>query len=397
MNGTTGDRRQPESLAWWAGKRISLLLAVAGIAISSCMWLYYQYRDYLLVRSLPAPAAEQLRRLREDPVAHTTELWEFARHHMPVDLLMPGFGKEDWITIFLLIAATMPVMAACGWFASRPLTKQFASIARAARQVAGGHFDVSAQVVRKAPSELAELTTTFNAMTFRLAQYQREVTDSSAILAHELRTPLNAALGRLHGLMDGVFPRSDEQLKIISNQLEQMNRLVSDLHLLSMARSGSMHLEQEYFSLEGLLRERVAWVSQRAQALRVEIEASDAAELTIRADRDRIGQVLTILLDNALHYGGSGGVIAIEALASGDSVCIAVSDRGPGVPQGELRHLSDRFWRGDSSRSRHSGGSGLGLSIAAAICEAHGGELTFANHPEGGLVCKVILPRTQDL
>lgn len=393
MSPSTTRSGKSQTLAWWAGKRISLLLAVSGVAITSCMWLYYQLRDYLLLRSLPPQAAEQLRALRESPLEHKTELWDFARQYMPVDLLLPGFGADDWLTIFLFIAASMPFMALCGLLASRPLTRQFASIARAARQVAAGHFDVSASVVHKAPSELVELTTTFNTMTSRLAQYQREVTESSAILAHELRTPLNAALGRLHGLMDGVFPRSDDQLKIISNQLEQMNRLVSDLHLLSMARSGSMHLEKEYFSVDDLLKERIAWVSQQAASLGVKVERTSASDLVIFADRDRIGQALTILLDNALRHGGAGGVVSIEASVAGDYVGVSVADQGPGVQESEIRHLTDRFWRSDASRSRHSGGIGLGLSIAAAICEAHGGALSFANRDEGGLVCRLDLPR----
>jgi len=379
--------------AWWIGTRVSLLTAGATLIITCFMWVYFQVRDYLLLRSLPPDVASQLKLLRLEPRTHEAELWEFARQNMPVEYLLPGMALEDWITVFLLMAASMPFIAAAALWASGPIARQFASIVRAAKQVAGGNFGASATVVESAPAELAELADTFNNMTARLAQYQREVRDSSAVLAHELRTPLNAALGRLDGLVDGVFPRSDQQLQIISNQLHQMNRLVNDIHLLSLARSGSMHLEMDVFSVRELVDERLSWLSHLNDTHQVQLIVHVDPNLTISADRDRIGQVLTVLLDNAIRHGGGEGAISVQASATDAFVEIAVSDSGPGVAPHELKHLSDRFWRGDASRSRHSGGSGLGLSIAAAICEAHRGRLVFANGIDAGLVCTVQLPR----
>lgn len=385
--------RRSGRLAWWVGKRVAALTAGATLVITSFMWIYFQVRDYLLLRSLPVDVASQLRALRLNPKDHEAALWDFARQHMPVEYLLPGMGVEDWLTVFLLMAASMPIIAITALWASRPLAHQFAAIIRAAKQVAGGNFSASATVVDTAPSEVVELATTFNSMTARLSQYQREVTDSSAVLAHELRTPLNAALGRLDGLVDGVFPRSDEQLRIISNQLHQMNRLVNDLHMLSMARSGSMHLEKEEFDAVELISERISWLTQLADSQDIRISVHTPARLAVFADRDRIGQVLTILMDNAVRHGGAHGMVRVEVGRHPDGITISVADNGPGVPAGEMRHLTDRFWRSDASRSRHSGGSGLGLSIAAAICEAHGGKLTFVNAAQGGLVCTLRLPQ----
>lgn len=385
--------RRSGRLAWWVGKRVAALTAGAVLVITSFMWIYFQVRDYLLLRSLPVDAAMQLRALRLNPQEHQAALWDFARAHMSVDHIMPGMSAEDWLTVFLLVTASMPIVAVTALWASRPLARQFAAIIRAAKRVAAGDFSASATVVDTAPSEVVELATTFNSMTARLSQYQREVTDSSAVLAHELRTPLNAALGRLDGLVDGVFPRSDEQLKIISNQRHQMNRLVNDLHTLSMARSGSMHLEREVFDVAELLTERTSWFMHPANSQEIRIIVHTSTASMVCADRDRIGQVLAVLMDNAVRHGGAGGEIRVGATEVGDKVVVSVQDTGPGVAPGEIRHLADRFWRSDASRSRHSGGSGLGLSIAAAICEAHGGELAFANGAQGGLICTLTLPR----
>ncbi len=112
----------------------------------------------------------------------------------------------------------------------------------------------------------------------------------------------------------------------------------------------------------------------------------------MRADRHRLGQVLSILIDNALRYAAAGKLLEIEVHREGTSVQLTLGDRGPGVEPAQLPHLLDRFWRADSSRARHSGGSGLGLAIASAICQAHDGRLVVSNRPGGGLLAGVRLP-----
>jgi len=193
-------------------------------------------------------------------------------------------------------------------------------------------------------------------------------------------------------MLDQVFPSSEEQLRMVQRQLEQINRLVGDLHLLSMARANQLMLEPQRFALGALVRERLTWAAQPLQEAGMQVQVRIPEQLYISADRDRLGQVLSVLIDNALRYAAAGGELALEAQADADGVMIRVADRGPGVDEEALARMGDRFWRADDSRARHSVGSGLGRSIAAAICHAHGGALEFANREGGGLCARVHLP-----
>jgi signal transduction histidine kinase len=179
---------------------------------------------------------------------------------------------------------------------------------------------------------------------------------------------------------------------MVHRQLAQINRLVGDLHLLSMARANKLMLEFSDILINDLVDERLAWVAQPLQNAEIKVLVGIPKQLTVSADRDRIGQVLSILIDNVLRYAASGKSLSIEASASINDVTISICDRGPGVALEQLPRMIDRFWRADDSRARHSGGSGLGLAIASAICQAHGGSLEFTRRVGGGLCARIQLP-----
>jgi signal transduction histidine kinase len=233
----------------------------------------------------------------------------------------------------------------------------------------------------------------FNEMTLRLERNEREVRDSSAILAHELRTPLNAAMGRLQGMIDGVFPADPEQLQRVLGRLDLLHRLVDDMHLLSLARAGRLVLNKNRFQLGELIGECLSWVAPQIERCAVRVRRQLTLALVVEADRDRLGQVFSILIDNTLRYAADGGRLNIHVSSDTDRVTIDFSDRGPGIDPEHLPRMFDRFWRAEHSRARHSGGSGLGLSIASAICSTHGGSITAMNRKGGGTTVRVTLPR----
>ncbi|WP_369981500.1 sensor histidine kinase [Xanthomonas bundabergensis] len=387
-------RRTAHAPLWqWVGLRMSALAVVTVLAIVFAMWLRFAIWDIVTLHKLPPAARQEMMELRQDPHSNEQRLWQlFARYYDVADFL-PGLASRDWLLLAVLVISSIPVIVVCGLLASRPLSRQFSNVAEAARRISDGDFSARAKVIPSAPDELASFAMDFNGMTAQLQQYEREVRDSSAMLAHELRTPLNAAMGRVQGMLDQVFPCSDEQLQMVHRQLEQINRLVGDLHLLSMARANQLMLEPHTFPIDVLIRERLAWLAQPLQAAQMDVQLRVSGPLTISADRDRIGQVLSVLIDNALRYAAVGKSLLVEASTGSSDVLICVSDRGPGVAPELLSRMVDRFWRAEDSRARHSGGSGLGLSIAAAICHAHGGALEFANREGGGLCARVRLPR----
>ncbi len=369
-------------------------LAVGAVScVALGMWLHFQLKDERILSTLPPQVQQEVRRLVADPHLDEARLWALFQANYAIENFLPGLRNPDWFTLLALLVTSVPFIFVFGFMMSRPLSRQFSSVAKAARQVAEGDFSARAAVSPHAPQELAGLADDFNEMSSRLEQYEREIRDSSAMLAHELRTPLNAAMGRIQGMVDDVFPHSNDQLLLVHRQLEQINRIVGDLHLLSMARAGALSLEEERFALAVLVLERIQWVELELQAAGVACQLDLDAGIEVQADRLRMGQVVTIVVDNLLRYASSGGIMDVSLRQEGTRVTLIVGDRGPGVDEADLPRVQDRFWRADRSRARHSGGSGLGLSIAGAICAAHGGVLTVRNRTGGGLEVVVSISR----
>jgi signal transduction histidine kinase len=305
---------------------------------------------------------------------------------------VPGFVGTDWLIFYGLVLASIPLIVVLGFVASRTLSRQFSIVAATARRVTGGDFSARAELVPGAPLELNRLAEDFNAMCEKLSRYEREVLESSAILAHELRTPLNAAMGRVQGILDGVFAPETTQLTLIHRQLTQLHRLISDLHFLSMARAGELRLVQEPFDITELMAERVTWSSLALEDAGMMATLDAPPAIIWRGDRDRIGQVISVLIENALRYAAAGTELSLRLRATGDALTIDVLDRGLGIAPDDLPRVFDRFWRAEHSRGRHSGGSGLGLSIANVVIEAHGGSMVVKNRDGGGLVVSMSLP-----
>ncbi|HFJ9612727.1 TPA: sensor histidine kinase [Stenotrophomonas maltophilia] len=385
--------RAPSSLWTWVGLRMSGLAVGAVSCVALGMWLHFQLKDERILSALPPQVQQEVRRLVADPHLDEARLWALFQANYAIENFLPGLRNPDWFTLLALLVTSVPFIFVFGFMMSRPLSRQFSSVAKAARQVAEGDFSARAALSPHAPQELAGLAEDFNEMSSRLEQYEREIRDSSAMLAHELRTPLNAAMGRIQGMVDDVFPHSNDQLLLVHRQLEQINRIVGDLHLLSMARAGALSLEEERFALADLVLERIQWVELELQAAGVACQLDLDAGIEVQADRLRMGQVVTIVVDNLLRYASSGGVMDVSLRQEGTRVTLIVGDRGPGVDEADLPRVQDRFWRADRSRARHSGGSGLGLSIAGAICAAHGGVLTIRNRKGGGLEVVVSINR----
>ncbi|AUZ45843.1 sensor histidine kinase [Pseudomonas orientalis] len=376
----------------WIGMRMSLLAIGAVVVISVCMWINITLTDWSFVQHLPPGLREELQQLRADPGLNEPRLRQLVAQYYPLDYFQPAIANHDWLVLVGLVLVAIPIIIACGLWFSRPLSSQFSTIAQGARRVAGGDFLTRLPVHRAAPDELQRLVSDFNSMSTQLERYERDVRESSAVIAHELRTPLNAAMGRVQGMLDEVFPSDAAQLGMVKRQLDQLSKLVDDLHLLSMARAGRLVLERSDFPLMALVAERLAWFEPQLDQAGVRTQVSMTDGLRVHADRDRLGQVINILVDNLLRYAAGGGELNIVACQVQDQVVIEIGDRGPGIEAQHLDSVFDRFWRAERSRARYSGGSGLGLSIARAICQAHGGAMTASNLDEGGTLIRAQFP-----
>lgn len=305
----------------------------------------------------------------------------------------PSINSTDWGLLAILVIVVIPVMVILGLRAARPLATQFSHLAKAAQAVSTGQFTVVAPQEKDAPQELLQLTHDFNVMTDQLARYEKDLRHAHVALAHELRSPLTAAIGRLQGMLDGVFPLEPQQLNLLMSQMQHLNQLIGDLHFLSLVDANQLKLTLQPCLLHAVLAERISWL--QPDCLRVSFTISNQVnpKLKVMADAPRLGQLITILLENALRYAAEGKKMDITSTETSDAIYLNFRDYGHGVSDEFLPNIFQRFTRAEHSRARHSGGSGLGLSIAKAIAEAHWGSLSVQNHKAGGLLFQLKLKK----
>jgi two-component system sensor histidine kinase BaeS len=213
-------------------------------------------------------------------------------------------------------------------------------------------------------------------------------------VSHELRTPLSVLRGELEAIEDGVRTLDQSSMKSLQGEVGMLSKLVDDLYELSLADVGALTYRKSECDLNELLDSCAAMFQERCNArhLRLELELP-TPPLRVEADPKRLQQLFGNLLENAVRYTDEGGVLRIRAASDGDDVRIDFLDSGPGVDADQLPRLFERFYRGETSRNRASGGAGLGLAICHSIALAHGGSLSADHSPLGGLWLTLRLPR----
>lgn len=379
----------------WVGTRMTLLAVTAVVTIICIMTAYYWFADAKIEQAMAVEDRAAFNAALADVEGNRDVLWKIIEKYHDINEFLPGFAdNSDLWALLSFVIAVLPITIVLGFLLSRPLTAHFSRFAEAARKVATGDLKVRVAQHRHEPSEIQTLCTDFNAMVEKLGVYEREVRESSSNLAHELRTPLNAALGRVQGMLDEVFPLSPDQLMLVQSQLNNLNALVGDLHLLSLAQAGQLHLKVSEFCVSALIEERLAWFAPQFEKADMAVTTSLRQPLCLRGDYGRIGQLINILIENAIKYASQGKELTVTTYREDDHVCLEFLDRGQAVEEQDLRNMFVRFWRAEQSRSRGSGGGGLGLSIAEVICDAHHGEIGADLRAGGGLAVKIILPLT---
>jgi histidine kinase len=205
-----------------------------------------------------------------------------------------------------------------------------------------------------------------------------------ADISHELRTPLTSIQGSLEGLMDGVLPASAETYQQLLSESQRLSRLVTDLQELSRVESRAYELERRSVDVAGLIGTTLKRLAPIAASHGIDLTSSSIPELPdLDADEDRLLQVLSNIVGNAINYTPPGGTVTLSARRVSNEIHISVRDSGAGIAAEHLPRIFDRFYRIDVSRSRQAGGSGIGLTIARALVEAHGGRIWVQSEGEG--------------
>jgi two-component system sensor histidine kinase BaeS len=307
----------------------------------------------------------------------------------------PELELLDRLRRSFLLAAGVAVLAALlvGGSAVIGLLRPVRDLTEATRAFARGEWEHRVPV--QTSDELGTLSQAFNSMADSLQRLEQRRRETTADIAHELRTPLAVIQARLEAIIDGIHPANDDNLRSILSQTQLMNRLVDDLHTLSMADAGALSLIKTRTDLGQLAQHVIESYSAAAEARNLTLEGRGlaAGELEVRLDAARIEQVLGNLLTNAMRHTPSGGRIRIQGESIGDDVVrVSVDDSGEGIDEEARELVFERFYRLDSSRSRDRGGSGLGLSVARKLIEAHGGRIWVEESDLGGARFSFELP-----
>ena len=266
---------------------------------------------------------------------------------------------------------------------SKRVLRSVSSLTAAARAL--GRGDLSSRAEVKGSDEIAELGNAFNAMADALEDSERLRRGMVSDIAHELRTPLANIQGHIEAMQDGLLEPDAETLDTVHGQALYLNRLVNDLRLLAEAEARELRLVKEREPVGDMAARVVGAFRPRAEAasIRLESEVPDGLpELDL--DRLRIEQVMGNLVDNAIRHTPPGGTVTVSAAQLGGVVRVAVADTGSGIPPEALSRVFDRLYRVDPSRDRETGGTGLGLTIARQLVEAHGGTIRAESEEGSG-------------
>jgi two-component system sensor histidine kinase BaeS len=307
-----------------------------------------------------------------------------------------AYQSANAISLSLALVAALVVAMAVNVYVARRIGRSVASIAKAASDVAGGRYAV------RVPSpglgaEFDALVSGFNQMAGRLGSVERTRSRLLADLGHEMRTPVATLEAYLEALEDGVATLDARTAELLRAQTRRLARLSEDIGTLSRTEEGQVRLDMRMVQPESVVCAAVDSVAEAYETKGVQLAAGVATDLPdLLIDPERMGQVLGNLLDNALRHTPAGGTVTISTAADGPGgLTLAVADTGEGIPAEHLTHVFERFYRVDAARDRAHGGSGIGLAIAKALVEAHGGQLTATSPGQGqGSTFAVRLPCT---
>ena len=304
------------------------------------------------------------------------------------------FEQQQLQATWSIAGLSVLLAALVSYLLARLLLVPIQRMARATRQVAAG--DYSVRIPTHSQDELGQLAQDFNAMAQSLATTEKLRLALVADISHELRTPLAILQGEIEALLDGLRQPTPETLQSLKQEVVQLNQLINDLHMLSLADSGALEFELlPNTDLRAILQRCYDAYRPRLEAKGLQLRM-DVPELPpLQADSTRLNQLFSNVLENSLRYTHAPGEVHIRTETHADSLHVFIDDSAPGVASEHLPRLCERLYRVDPSRSRALGGSGLGLALCERIAQAHQGHIQAQHSPLGGVRIHVVLPLKQ--
>src|SRR5512140_2508534 len=292
-------------------------------------------------------------------------------------------SQHDLVLASILLVFATGIAVSVGLFLAETVTTRIRQMHAAAGQVAAGNLATRLPEVGR--DEMAVLAHSFNEMVAQLQETERKQQELELLrrelvawAGHDLRTPLTSIRAIVEALADGMVSDEDTRLRYLRTaqaDIQSLSHLIDDLFEMAQADAGGLQLNLEPGSISDLISDTLERFSAQAQRQGIHLEGSPGQVDLVRMDMPRIGRVLSNLVGNALRHTPSGGQVTIRAHQEGAYVLVSVQDSGEGISPEDLPHVFERFYRGEKSRSRATGGAGLGLAIARGIVEAHRGTI----------------------
>lgn len=329
------------------------------------------------------------------PIIVNGEIVGYAGLLSPKHFLHPmqlQFLSQQKLALALSAAGMVLVVVFISLPLARQLVKPIRAMAQATHDISSGKYTTRISITSS--DELGQLARDFNNMALTLEKHEKDRRQWIADISHELRTPIAILRGEIEALLDGIRNITPETIRSLHAETVRLNRLVEDLYLLSLSDIGALTYRKENIDLVEVLRDTME--SYRTEFVRKSIgltsHVSEDGEVIVFADRERLNQLFANLFENSLRYTDAGGRLAVSLILSEEQVIIELQDSAPGVMEKELGRLFDRLYRVEGSRSRTTGGAGLGLAICKNIVEAHEGTISAHQSSLGGLLVRITFP-----
>ena len=332
---------------------------------------------------------------RPAPLTHQGKVVSYLLYHPREEISEAHqlrFVRQQELAMLLIAGVVLLLAGVFSLFVTRRLVKPIKDLTEGTHRLAGGDYTTRVAVTSR--DELAQLALDFNALALALENNEKAQRQWVADISHELRTPLSVLRGEIEALQDGIRNPDQNAMHSLHAEVLHISRLIDDLYQLSLYDVGAMTYRKEQFDLVPLLRQVVDSFRPKFGGAAITLSEPNIIGVTalVFADRERLRQLFTNLLDNSLKYTDSDGCLEITVAVTEGDIRIYFSDSGPGVAAEELPKIFARFYRLEGSRSRESGGAGLGLAICRSIVEAHEGAINAKASPLGGLEIEITLP-----
>jgi len=330
------------------------------------------------------------------PIKQDQQIIAYIESEKPVqitDRLDKMFAAQQNQAFIINTVVSLIVSVLVALLASYYFRRRIRDLNQIAHQLTSGKYEQRVRIKQK--DELGQLGDDFNILAETLQKNQRSQQQWIADISHELRTPVAILKGELEALDDGIRPLDNSAIQSLQQEIERLNKLIEDLYQLSVSDMGALKYEKTEFDICGLFTELKDGFKDRFEKQNIRFEGLQNSQnpILFYADKQRLFQLLSNLLENSLRYTDAGGEVRLSCQNSEDSLTIIVEDSAPGIPEQKINQVFDRLFRLDSSRTRANGGAGLGLAIAKQIVLAHRGEIVAAASDLGGVRISCRLPK----